>query len=260
MTTGRSFRLSYSSLTWGATPDMEEMLDAIAGAGWEGVEIISASLDWLGTPGRVRRLLDERNLPPVALFGTVSIDSDSDMVMEHQRRRMEFAAELGCTIYPFLGGKRVSLRCANDDDFKKLAEQCHTLMEHAAPLGLTVAYHAHPLCTVESEEEQDRLLSFAHDLPLCVDVSVAARMREDPVAQLIKYRDRLAYVHMKDDGKGKFCVMGQGVVGLDFGKIRETLNDIGYEGWVTGELSAYADTPAVESCYENMKYLRSVGY
>lgn len=54
--------------------------------------------------------------------------------------------------------------------------------------------------------------------------------------------------------------MGQGTVGLDFGRIRETLNEIGYRGWVMGELSGYADTDAVESCYSNQAYLRSVGY
>ncbi len=260
MSEGRTFRLGYNTLTWGATPDMDEMLGAISGAGWEGVEFISASLDWLGTPSRVRKLLDDHGLEPVSVFGSVSIDSDADVVMEHQRRRMEFAAELGATIYPFLGGKRVARRYPNDDDFKKLAEQCDTLMEYAAGQGLTVAYHAHPLATVESEEEWDRLLEFAPRLPLCLDVSVSARMREDPIPQIVKYKDRLAYMHMKDEGIGKFCVMGQGVAGLDFGKIRETLNSIGFTGWVMGELSNYADTPANESCYANMEHLKSVGY
>ncbi len=260
MTTGRTFRLGYNTLTWGATPDMEEMLGAISGAGWEGVEFISSSLDWLGTPSRLRGLVDRYGLEPVSVFGNVSVDSDAEEVMERQRRRMEFAAELGATVYPFLGGKRAAQRYPSDEDFKRLAEQCNILMEYAGGLGLTVAYHAHPLCTVETEEEQDRLLEFAPDLPLCLDVSVSARMGEDPVPQIVKYRDRLAYLHMKDDGVGKFCVMGQGVAGLDFGKIRETLNSIGYSGWVMGELSNYADTPAVESCYANMDHLKSVGY
>ena len=75
-----------------------------------------------------------------------------------------------------------------------------------------------------------------------------------------KYRDRLGYVHMKDWTKGKFCLMGRGTVGLDFGRIRETLNQIGYQGWVTGELSTYADTDADDSCHANREYLRTAGY
>ena len=42
--------------------------------------------------------------------------------------------------------------------------------------------------------------------------------------------------------------------------LRETLEEIGYDGWVMGELSTYADTDATESCYVNRKYLASVGY
>ena len=145
-----------------------------------------------------------------------------------------------------------------DDEFKRLAEQAEIFTDHAEPYGLKVAYHAHPRCTVESEEEKDKLLS--DRLQVCVDVSVAALMGEDATAQLRKYRDRLAYVHMKDWARGKFCEMGQGTVGLDFGAIRETLNEIGYTGWVMGELSTYADTEAVASCYANRRYLESVGY
>lgn len=65
---------------------------------------------------------------------------------------------------------------------------------------------------------------------------------------------------MKDWTQGKFCVMGQGTVGLDFAAIRAALEEIGYQGWVMGELSSYADTDADESCRANREFLRSVGY
>jgi inosose dehydratase len=260
MTDARPFKLGYSSLTWGETPDLDEMLRAIADAGWEGVELIGVSTDWLGTPRRLRALLDRYALPPVCTFGTVSLGPDAAVVLERQRRLIEYAAELGCSVYCFLGGQRVVRRLPTEDEFKRLAEQSEQLIEYAAPYGLVVAYHAHPRCTVESEEEQDRLLAHTDRLKVCVDVSVAALMGEDAVAQIRKYRDRLAYVHLKDWKGGKFCLMGQGTVGLDFGNIRETLAAIGYRGWVIGELSSYADTPAVESCYANRRFLRSAGY
>jgi inosose dehydratase len=256
----RAFRLGYSSLTWGETPDLEEMLAAIAGAGWEGVEFIGMSSDWLGTPRRLRALLDRHGLLAVCMFGTISLGPDSEIVLERQRRLIEYAADLGCSVYCFLGGQRVVRRLPTEDEVKRLAEQSEILIDYATPRGLTVAYHAHPRCTIESEEEQDRLLAFSDRLKVCVDVSVAALMGEDAIAQLRKYRDRLAYVHMKDWKGGKFCVMGKGTVGLDFGRIRETLEEVGYSGWVIGELSSYADTAATESCYANRAYLRSVGY
>lgn len=256
----RKFHLGYSTITWGGTPDLDRVLGTIAAAGWEGVEFISVSLDWLGTPGRVRKLVEKHGLPPVCLFGSVSLGGDAPQVLERQRRLIEYAAELGCAVYCFLGGNRVGLRLPTEDEFKQLAEQSEILIDYAAPFGLTVAYHAHPRCTVESEAEQDRLLAHTQRLQVCVDVSVAALMHEDAVAQLRKYRNRLGYIHMKDCGPGKFCLMGKGIAGLDFGKIRETLEEIGYQGWVMGELSSYADTDADESCRANREYLRSVGY
>jgi sugar phosphate isomerase/epimerase len=239
---------------------LDHVFGVIRDAGWEGVEFIGVSLDWLGTPRRLLSLLDRHRLPPVCTFGSVSLGDDATQVLDRQRRLIEYAGELGCSVYAFLGGQRVVRRLATDDEFKRLAEQAELLIYYAAPFGLTVAYHAHPRCTVESEEEQDRLLSYTNRLQVCVEVSVAALMGEDAVAQLEKYGDRLAYVHMKDWTRGKFCLMGYGSVGIDFGKIRATLKAIGYRGWVMGELSSYADTDATESCYLNRRYLQSVGY
>ena len=260
MSARRPFHLGYSVISWGETPDLDSVIGSIAQAGWEGVEFIGVSLDWLGTPRRLRAVLDRHGVPPVCMFGSVSLGDDATTVMERQRRLIEYAAEVGSSVYCFLGGQRVVRRLPTDDEFKRLAEQAELLIDYANPFGLTVAYHAHPRCTVESEAEQDHLLRYSERLKLCVDVSVAALMGEDAVAQLRKYRDRLAYVHLKDLGPGKFCLMGRGTAGLDFRRIRETLTEIGYGGWVVGELSSYADTDATESCMLNHQYLESVGY
>jgi inosose dehydratase len=260
MSTDRPFHLGYSVISWGETPDLDGVLGTIAQAGWEGVEFIGVSLDWLGTPHRLRSVLDRHGVPPVCMFGSVSLGDDATIVLERQKRLIEYAGELGCSVYCFLGSQRVVRRLPTEDEFKRLAEQAETLIDYATPFGLTVAYHAHPRCTVESEAEQDRFLRYCDRLKVCVDVSVAALMGEDAVAQLRKYRDRLAYVHMKDWARGKFCLMGRGTAGLDFGRIRETLIEIRYTGWVMGELSSYADTDATDSCYLNRRYLESVGY
>jgi sugar phosphate isomerase/epimerase len=93
------------------------------------------------------------------MFGTVSLSSDAPVVLERQRRLIEYAADLGFSVYCFLGGQRVVCRLRIDDEYKRLAEQSEKLIDCAAPYRLTVANHAHPLCTIESEEEQDHLLA-----------------------------------------------------------------------------------------------------
>ncbi|MBI2942000.1 MAG: sugar phosphate isomerase/epimerase [Chloroflexi bacterium] len=254
------FRLGYSVISWGSTPNLDEVLGTIAAAGWEGVEFIGVSLDWLGTPSRLRRLVDKHGLVPVCTFGSTSIAEDREAQQERQRRLIEYAAELGCSIYATIGGRRVHRRLPTEDEFRQLAVCCEELIDWAAPLGVTVAYHAHPLCTVETEAEQDRMLAYAPRLQVCVDVSVAAMVEEDAVDQLKKYRRRLAYVHMKDRARGKFVEMGKGTRGLDFARILGTLDELEYRGWVMGELSSYADADAAEACRYNRRYLGSLGY
>ena len=74
------------------------------------------------------------------MFGNVSLGPDATLVLERQRRLIEYAAELGCAIYCFLGGQRVVRRRPTDEEFKRLGEQAETLIDFATPHGLTVAY------------------------------------------------------------------------------------------------------------------------
>ncbi len=67
-------------------------------------------------------------------------------------------------------------------------------------------------------------------------------------------------MHLKDWAFGKFCVLGQGTKGIDWPGVMAAFESIGFDGWVTTELSAYADTDADESCAANRDYLRSIGY
>ena len=258
----RTFKLGYSTISWGQTPDLDAVLGTIAEAGYEGVEFISIASDWLGTPKRLRRLVDKHGLKPVCMFGSVDLGTPEaeQGQLEKQRRLIEYTAEIGAPIYCFLGGKRVHQRFSTGAELQHLGELGEKLVDHAAPFGLTVAYHAHPLCTVESESEQDRMLAHAPRVKVCLDVSVSALMGEDSIAQIHKYGSRIAYVHMKDWARGKFVPIGQGTVGLDFNQVRMTLNAIAYSGWVMGELSSYADYDAAEACRANMRFLRSVSY
>jgi sugar phosphate isomerase/epimerase len=65
-------------------------------------------------------------------------------------------------------------------------------------------------------------------------------------------RDRICQVHCKENG----FLLGQGRV--DFVKVREALNDIGWSGWLIIEGAAPSGKP-VPDCYVlNQKYLRSL--
>jgi inosose dehydratase len=259
----RPWRLGYNTLTWSETrdPDLERVFATIREAGWEGIELLDNDANWSGPPSRVRAMLERVGLPAIAMLGVVQIDEGQRRTTELALRTIDYAAELGCTSFIFIGGDRVGLRKPSLDDLRRLADVAHTLIEYAEPLGISVNHHSHPRCTVESELEQDRLLELADPrLRVCLDVGISAFMDEDYIAQVERYAPRLGYVHLKDWAAGKYCVLGEGTKGIDWAAVLARIAGVGYKGWVTTELSSYADTPADESCRANRAYLRSLGY
>lgn len=259
----RPFKLGYNTLTWhDSDPDLERVFATIRDAGWEGVELMNNDANWSGPPSRVRGMLERVGLPAAAMLGVVRIDDEQRArVTEQQKRMIDFGAELGCEVYVFIGGHRVERRLPTEEEFRRLAEVSSELIDYAEPLGISVNHHSHPRCTCERESEQDRFLQLADArLRVCLDVGISAFMDEDPVAQIHKYRDRLGYVHLKDWAHGKYCILGEGTIGIDWPAVMAAFEAIGFEGWVTTELSAYADTAGDESCHANRAYLRSIGY
>ncbi len=259
----RRWRLGYNTLTWSETrdPDVARVFATIAAAGWEGIELLDPDLNWYGTPSRIRRLAADAGLPIIAVLGSVQTDAARrHRQTELQKRLIELAAELGASQYVFVGADRVFRRLTSDDDLGRLADVANELIDHAEPLGVTVSHHSHPRCTVERESEQDRLLDLADPrLRICLDVGISVFMDEDPMAQIVKYADRTAYVHLKDWGLGKYRVLGEGTRGIDWRALLDAFTATGFAGWVTTELSWYGDSDPDEACARNRAYLRSIG-
>ena len=97
-------------------------------------------------------------------------------------------------------------------------------------------------------------------LRVCIDVGISAFMDEDPIAQIHRYAGRTGYVHLKDWALGKYCVLGEGTKGIDWAAVLAGFTEVGFDGWVTTELSWYGDSDADEACHANRAYLRSLGY
>ena len=184
----RRWKLGYNTLTWAETrdPDLERVFATIRESGWEGIELLDNDANWSGPPSRVRGMLERVGLPVVAMLGGVQIDdARRARQLELQKRMIDYGAELGCEAYVFIGGDRVFRRLTSDDDIRRLADVAHELVEYAEPLGMTVNHHSHPRCTVEREEEQDRLLAIADPrLRVCIDIGISVFMDEDYLGQI----------------------------------------------------------------------------
>lgn len=124
----------------------------------------------------------------------------------------------------------------------------------AKSYGIRAVIHPHAGGYIEFEDEIERLVQSVSydDCGLVLDTGHIYYAGGDPCAVLRRYKDRLDYVHFKDvnqavydemmkieidffdaAGKGAMCPIGSGA--LNYPEIRWTLDEIGYNGWVTIE-------------------------
>jgi inosose dehydratase len=251
-----ALRFAYSTINWGETPDLEKTFGEIREAGWEAVELFWHSLDWLGPMPRLLTALGD--LQVATMFGAVGVPTDKTQLTK-LKNHIDYGAELGAAAIGLVGGNRLRWRPPTDAEYSDLAQFCEELAVYGEERGVAVAYHPHVACTIETEEEIDRLLAETSKMTLCLDASHIALVDEDPIAHIRKYRDRTNYIHLKDWARGKFVEMGQGTINIDFGAILKELDDNNFDGWVVVEQSRSDVSPAT-SAQVNADFIRNLGY
>jgi sugar phosphate isomerase/epimerase len=267
-----SFKLACSTLRW-KNPDLEPALEELKQAGWEGWEG-RLPLDWLGTPQRVRRICANVGLPLAVYTAGGSPDQRDYNNVELNKRRMEFAAEVGADCLMFMNGDKPTDRAVNQDDLRHAAEGAEMWAEYAASLGLELSYHIHTNLLVDSIEDWRFYMSLLKAARLCIDVSHAQLWGYDAAQSLRDFRSQLNYVHLQDyascarreDGfyLPEWVDVGQ-ANNVDFAAVRRALEEIGYQRWVTAVPGA--SIPGQEDAISEARrsrrmaeYLRGIGY
>jgi sugar phosphate isomerase/epimerase len=249
-------RFAYSTINWGVTPDLDATFATIREAGWEAVELFWHSQDWLGT--KTNLLAKLGGLQVATSFGVVEVPTNRDQLTK-LKNQIDYAAVFGAEALGLVGGTRLRWRPPSSEEYADLARFCEELAVYGASKGVAVAYHPHVACTIETEDEIDRLMDATKALTLCLDASHIALVDEDPIAHIRKYRSRTSYIHLKDWARGKFVEMGQGTLGIDFGAIFKELDDNQFGGWVVVEQSR-SDVSPEASARANAEFVRGLGY
>ncbi len=249
-------QFAYSTINWGPTCDLAVALGEIRETGWGAVELYQHSLDWLGP----RSILTEQlnGLRVATLFGSVALPLD-DRQRTIQKRRIDYAAEVGATAYGIGGATRLRQRSPTAAEYAELSAFFEELAVYAADKGVAVSYHPHTGWTVETAEEVERLLDGTRALRLCLDASHIALVDEDPGETFHRFWDRIGYIHLKDWARGKFVELGRGTIGIDFPHLLRDLDNRGFAGWVVIENSRSDVSPAT-SARINADYLAGLGY
>jgi sugar phosphate isomerase/epimerase len=252
-----SLRFAYSSLPWKGE-NLESNLERLAENGWQGWET-RESLDQLGTPARILKVCANAGIEIAAVSGPNVSGQLQNPAHELCKRRIEFASDCGARLYMTKGPGHGETTPSSDEELDRIAAVYEDLAEHGEGLGVTVAWHPHVNHFVDSEAEFDRFLKRFKGCRLCLDMAHVVLWGFDPAQAVRDHADKIAYAHLHDDltrnntagdlGDGPMC---------DYGEFLETLQDVGFDGWVVAVSGGTRDS--VESMKINRAYLRGLGF
>ncbi|MDP6175690.1 MAG: TIM barrel protein, partial [Rhodospirillales bacterium] len=173
-----ALKMSYSTLRW-REPDLELALEELKKAGWSGWEG-RLPLDWMGPPSRLRQVCDNVDLPMVVFTASGSPDNRDWAHVERNRRRMEYAAEVGADCFMFMSGPKPEGRPVSEGDIKATAEGAEAWAEYAGQFDLEISYHIHTNTLIDSIEDWKHYMGLLDKAKLCIDVSHAQLWGYDP--------------------------------------------------------------------------------
>jgi inosose dehydratase len=228
-----------------------------AAAGYAGVEVFDGDLaEHAEDLGRVRRALDEHRLALIGVYSGANLVFEDVLPEElwRVRRACEWAAELGAE-HLVLGGGAQRVEAPGDADYDRMAAAIDQVVRVAEEHGLVASYHPHMGTIVQAPEQIERLFART-DVRFCPDTGHLQAGGGDPVELVRTYRDRIAYVHIKDiDAGGMFVPLGEGV--LDVAGVMAVLGETGFDGWVTVETDGWDGDPS-EGARTSRAYLQSL--
>jgi inosose dehydratase len=221
-------------LTVGVLPNVpgpDEVLDAIAAAGYEGTEL--GPIGYLGRGEELRSRLDSRGLALAGAFVELRFGDGDFSALEETLDLLE-----GFDAKPVLADKG-----PRDGDVDLAGVE--RAVELARARGFEPAFHHHMGTRVQTPAEIERLLE-GTSVGLLLDTGHLTAGGGDPVRALREWRDRIDHVHVKDvrldvlrDAAGwddawrggAFCELGAGDVDLEgfFSELD------GYSGWLVVE-------------------------
>ncbi len=257
-----------------AVPEPVEVLEAVAAAGYAGIDL--GPPGYLGEGDVLRERLAAGGLDLVGGFVPMRFSENDGYAedtagLRHTLDLFDAVGEKGARpvlcdaggperiANPGRGGEDASLGL-DDARWKVLADNVERATDEARRRGYEPVFHHHTSTYVEGLGEIERLLADT-DVPLLLDSGHLLVAGGDPVAALADWSERIAAVHLKDVRldvlagvkaeradtltawrRGLFCALGAGDV--DLAGFCAALTERGYDGWVVVEQDRVLDDVA----------------
>jgi inosose dehydratase len=256
---GVEFADSEKNLPW------SQVLDEISGAGYQATEL--GPLGYLPVDtALLKDALAKRQLKVIAgtLFQHFHNKHKRAEILDFTRRSCKLLSAIGAKYMVVIdhvtaprtdqAGQVSSATRLDNSDWQAMMETIRQASDICLTHGITPTLHPHTGTYIEYEDELARAMQ---DLPeqlvsLCIDTGHCYYAGMQPQKIISEYAERVKYLHFKDINpqildsviaqgtdfytaisQGVFCPLGRG--GVDFAAIRQTLQQIGYQGWVTVE-------------------------
>lgn len=254
-------------------PPALELLDAVAGAGYAGIDL--GPLGYLGGPQELAARLAARGLSLAGGYFEIAFSEPS--VLEQELVRLDAlldtfdaASNGGPPPRPTLADAGSATRRArpgraqedrsigwDDAGWQRFADGLERVVERCRTRGYEPTFHPHTATYVEAPWEIDRLLEIS-TAGVCLDTGHLLLAGGDPVAAVGDWGARINHVHLKDARRSvierivaegapveaiwrrrAFCRLGTGDVPID--AVLDALRDASYGGWLIVEQDIIPD-------------------
>jgi inosose dehydratase len=288
-------------LTLGKLPNLpgsEDILDAVAGTGYEGIDL--GPLGYLGNQGELRARLASRGLGLAG--GWVQMRFSEREGFEEDLQVLDRTLDVFAAVAeasdelpkPTLADAGSSARAANPGRGKdlpeigldaagwtRLGEGVKRAAERCRDRGFEPTFHHHACTHVEAPHEIERLLELT-DIGLCLDTGHLLLGGGDPVQSLRDWGDRINHLHVKDVrlgvlrkviavragmeavwSWGTFCELGTGDVDIE--GFLSLVKMGGLSGWLVVEQDRIPGPgepvgTATEAQARNRRFLEARGF
>lgn len=288
-------------LTVGKLPNLpgpDEILDAVAGAGYAGIDL--GPVGYLGHRDELRQRLEGRGLGLAG--GWVQMRFSERDGFEEDLTVLDQALDVFSVVAdtglerpkPTLADAGSPARVANPgrgkdlpeigldaSGWSRLADGVKRAVDRCRDRGLEATFHHHACTHVEAPHEVERLLELT-DVGLCLDTGHLLLGGGDPVQALRDWGDRINHLHVKDVrmevlrkvitdragmeavwSRGTFCELGTGDVDIE--GFLSLVKDRGFSGWLVVEQDRIPgpDQPAsdaTEAQARNRRFLEARGF
>jgi sugar phosphate isomerase/epimerase len=266
-----ALQIGCQTFTWemlgaGWTGGPDDLIGAIAGAGYAGIEITDRMIGpYAGRPAEFARRLDDAGLTLVSFaFGSASGFTEAGQIaadLEAARRWTGFAAHFPGALVS-MGSATVMSAGARAEKFGIAAQVYNGAAEIGRSAGVDVAVHpsSHHDTLLFSRDDYDRIFALLEpQVGWVPDTGHILRGGQVMADTLAAFRDRIRYVHLKDvDAQGTWAMLGQGACDIP-AVISAVRQGPRFNGWiVVEEESATAAADPAAAVRANRVVLRKL--